>query len=239
MLWLVLLNPTSATAGGEIQDVTALGEMARAYLNALPNMPDNQSLDVQLINPHLKLPACASIEFSTVSTSSKSRNHFSLIARCLSPKKWATYLNVKLHEPNVIYLARRTLPAGTAISPNDFYPQSEKMHHPGTITSLDALHGHRLKHDLSAGSSLRHQDLEASPHAINPIANQQHEQGKPVTMQPGQIVKVIISGNGFQITSEGRLLTRGVVGQSVQVRAHGKQSVTGVLRELGVVEVIN
>ncbi|MEG2961858.1 MAG: flagellar basal body P-ring formation chaperone FlgA, partial [Janthinobacterium sp.] len=59
---------------------------------------------------------------------------------------------------------------------------------------------------------------------------------KPVVMQ-GQLVRVVSSGNGFQVASEGRAIGSAGDGQTVQVRTQSGQQISGVARPGGMVEV--
>jgi flagella basal body P-ring formation protein FlgA len=56
-------------------------------------------------------------------------------------------------------------------------------------------------------------------------------------VQPGDPVRVVIGGRGFRITADGKALTTGSDGQTVQVALAGGRMVSGVARQGGTVEV--
>jgi flagella basal body P-ring formation protein FlgA len=56
-------------------------------------------------------------------------------------------------------------------------------------------------------------------------------------IQQGQAVKVVSSGPGFRVSAEGRALVNAAPGQVTQVRSAGGQTVTGIARDDGSVEV--
>lgn len=80
--------------------------------------------------------------------------------------------------------------------------------------------GKTLKSGLGAGQPLRSDQLTA-----------------PLAIQPGQSVRLVSHGDGFSVTSEGKALTGALDGQVVQVRAASGQTVSGIARAGGIVEV--
>jgi len=60
---------------------------------------------------------------------------------------------------------------------------------------------------------------------------------QPTVVQQGQSVKVIGTGNGFQVANEGRAITSAAVGQVTQVRLNSGQVLSGVVRADGSVEI--
>ena len=59
----------------------------------------------------------------------------------------------------------------------------------------------------------------------------------PLVVTQGQGVRLVTQGPGFQVSSEGRALGNAADGQSVQVRSASGQTVSGVARSGGIVEV--
>lgn len=60
---------------------------------------------------------------------------------------------------------------------------------------------------------------------------------QPTVVQQGQSVKIVGTGNGFQVTNEGRALNSAVVGQVLQVRLNSGQILSGIVRSDGSVEI--
>ena len=80
--------------------------------------------------------------------------------------------------------------------------------------------GKTVKNSFAAGLPLR-SDLLIAPWAV----------------QQGQSVKTVSNGPGFSVSSEGKALNNAVDGQVVQVRTASGQTVSGIARMGGVVEV--
>jgi flagella basal body P-ring formation protein FlgA len=59
----------------------------------------------------------------------------------------------------------------------------------------------------------------------------------PWVVQQGQSVKMQSSGPGFSVSSEGKALNNAAAGQLVQVRTNSGQTVSGIARPGGIVEV--
>ena len=59
----------------------------------------------------------------------------------------------------------------------------------------------------------------------------------PWAVQQGQNVKLVTKGAGFSASSEGKSLNNATEGQVVQVRTGSGQSVSGIARAGGVVEI--
>lgn len=60
---------------------------------------------------------------------------------------------------------------------------------------------------------------------------------QPTVVQQGQSVKIVGTGNGFQVTNEGRALSNAVVGQVTQIRLNSGQILSGIVRSDGSVEI--
>ena len=80
--------------------------------------------------------------------------------------------------------------------------------------------GKTLKSGLGAGQPLRSDQLAAQ-----------------WAVQQGQTVRMISRGDGFSVSAEGKALTSAQEGQVVQVRAASGQTVSGIARAGGIVEV--
>jgi flagella basal body P-ring formation protein FlgA len=56
-------------------------------------------------------------------------------------------------------------------------------------------------------------------------------------VQMGQTIRLVSTGAGFQISTEGRAMNNAVVGQTVQARTLNGQLVSGIARAGGVLDV--
>ena len=80
--------------------------------------------------------------------------------------------------------------------------------------------GRTVRFGIAAGQPLRSDQLIA-----------------PWAVQQGQTVKTVSRGGGFNVSSEGRALNNAQEGQVVQVRTPSGQTVSGIARAGGIVEI--
>ena len=142
--------------------------------------------------------------------------------RCLGPSAWTIYMQVQVSIHAKYLVAARPLTAGQIIGVNDFVSRNGDLGLlPATIL-MDAEQalGKTVKIGIAAGQPLRGDQLIA-----------------PWAVQQGQNVKTISRGAGFSVSSEGKALNNAVEGQMVQVRTPSGQTVSGIARTGGVVEI--
>ena len=118
----------------------------------------------------------------------------------------------------------RPLAQGSALALTDMALQSGDLTQiaAGIVTDPQAVIGKTLTSALAAGQPLR-QDLLRSP----------------LVVQQGQTVKLQSSGQGFRVSADGKSMTNAADGQIAQVRTSNGQTVSGVARAGGVVEMRN
>ena len=142
--------------------------------------------------------------------------------RCLGPSAWTIYMQVQVSIHAKYLVAARPLTAGQIIGVNDFVSRNGDLGLlPATIL-MDAEQalGKTVKIGIAAGQPLRGDQLIA-----------------PWAVQQGQNVKTISRGAGFSVSSEGKALNNAVEGQMVQVRTPSGQTVSGIARTGGIVEI--
>jgi flagella basal body P-ring formation protein FlgA len=116
----------------------------------------------------------------------------------------------------------RAIAGGQLLTQNDLaFMHGDLTQMPaGVVTDPSQAAGKTTAAPLAAGQPVR-SDLLRTRFAI----------------QQGQAVKVVSSGPGFRVSAEGRALVNAAAGQVTQVRSAGGQTVTGIARDDGSVEV--
>jgi flagella basal body P-ring formation protein FlgA len=142
--------------------------------------------------------------------------------RCLGPASWTLYIQVQVSIKARYLVAARPMAAGQVIGENDFVARDGDL---GTLPASVLMDdeqaiGRTVKIGIAAGQPLRSDQL------ITPWAVQQ-----------GQTVKTVSQGAGFSVSSEGRALNNAQEGQVVQVKTPSGQTVSGIARSGGVVEI--
>lgn len=141
---------------------------------------------------------------------------------CLAPASWVVYVPLEVRVHGKYLATARAIPGGQAITSADLVLADGVLSAlpDGTLTEAQAALGHRTRVGLTAGMPL------ATQHLLVPPAVQQ-----------GQTVKVIARGSGFAASSEGVALATVAVGERVRVRMASGQTVSGVARADGSVEL--
>jgi flagella basal body P-ring formation protein FlgA len=142
--------------------------------------------------------------------------------RCLGPASWTLYVQVRISVEAQYLVAARSLAAGQIVGENDFSARNGDL---GTLPAtvlMDAGQalGRTVRIGIAAGQPLRSDQLTA-----------------PWAVQQGQKVKTVLRGAGFSASNEGKALHNAQEGQIVQVRTPSGQTVSGIARPGGVVEI--
>jgi flagella basal body P-ring formation protein FlgA len=196
----------------------AIEDFLRVQTNGLPG---EVSFAVGTIDPRLALTACGALEvFSPPGT--RLWGTSSVGVRCTAPAPWTIYVGVTVRVRGAYVATARAISAGQPLAQADLaIMQGDLTHMPaGVVTDISQVLGKTSAAPVPAGQPLR-TDLLRTPLAI----------------QQGQTVKLVSGGPGFRVSAEGRALVNATDGQVAQVRTASGQTVSGIAREGGTVEV--
>lgn len=197
---------------------SALNDFLQAQTQGLPG---KVSYRISPLNPRTQLAECDAFE-PFLPTGSTLWGKATVGVRCLGPSSWTIYIPVQVTVSSNYLISARTLPAGYVLGENDFVVRNGDLSKlPATVITepMQAV-GKTVKNGFSAGQPIR-SDLLIAPWAV----------------QQGQNVKTVSSGPGFSVSSDGKALNNAVNGQVVQVRTSSGQTVSGIARPGGIVEV--
>jgi flagella basal body P-ring formation protein FlgA len=102
-------------------------------------------------------------------------------------------------------VATRTIPAGSVIGPEDVTLVDAVL--PGVLTDVSLALGQEARVAIYAGRPVRASDL-----------------GPPTLVQRNQLVPLIYRSGGLAITTEGRALARGSVGEVIRAMNLGSRT---------------
>jgi flagella basal body P-ring formation protein FlgA len=184
-------------------------------------LPGQISVSVGAIDPRLNLPACAAPE-AFLPNGARAWGKTSVGVRCTAPSPWTVYIPAMVQVQGEYLAATVPLAQGQTIGPNDIAKVRGDLTAlpPGIITEPSQAVGYTVARTVAVGAPLR-QDALRSQQAV----------------AQGQTVRLVSSGPGFKVTTDGRALANGSDGQTIQVRAPNGQVVSGVARLGGLVEV--
>lgn len=173
------------------------------------------------LDPRLQLAPCQQMEaFSPAGA--RPVGSTTVGVRCLTPANWSVLIPVKVSVLTPYVATARQMGPGVPLQVTDItLLQGDLATLPnGTLTDPREAQGKTLKFGLGSGQPIR-RDLLASP----------------LLIQQGQDVKLIIVGQGFSVSVDGKAQGNAAEGQWVQVKtAHGS-TLSGMARPGGIVEV--
>lgn len=168
-----------------------------------------------------RLPPCTAHEaFSPPGTRMIGKTHVGV--RCLGPNIWSVLVPVQISVTGNYVSTARALAAGQVIQPGDLVSSAGDLSTlPAGVVADPALAiGKTLRNSLGAGQPLRDNQLLA-----------------PMVIRQGQTVRVLSKGSGFAVSSEGRALSNASEGQIAQIRMPSGQTVSGIAKSDGSIEI--
>lgn len=168
-----------------------------------------------------RLPPCSAHEaFSPPGTRMMGKTHVGV--RCLGPNIWTVLVPVQISVTGNYLRTARALVAGRPITANDITMVSGDLASlpTGVVTQPQEAIGKSLRVSLGAGQPLRSDQLLA-----------------PLVIRQGQTVRVISAGPGFAVTAEGKALNNAAEGQLAQIKMSSGQTVSGIAKADGTVDI--
>ena len=213
---LVFFTPLFALAESPLQ--SALDNYLRTQTQGLPGQV---SYRIGTLDARTQLAPCQAFE-PFLPAGSQLWGKTTVGVRCLGPASWTVYVPVQVTVRGNYLISARTMSAGYVINAADIVVRSGDLATlPATVlTDRSQALGKTVKNGFSAGQPLRSDQLVAA-----------------WVVQQGQNVKTVANGAGFSVSSEGKALGNAVAGQVVQVRTHNGQTVSGIARPGGIVEI--
>lgn len=183
-------------------------------------LPGEVKVTVGAIDPRLNLAPCPAPQ-AFFMPGARAWGKTTVGVRCAAPT-WTIYVQAMVsvqgeYVTNAVPLAQgQTIEAGQlSLMKGDL-----AMLPPGVATDIGQVVGRSSNVSLPPGTPLRLDTLKSKP-----------------VVQPGQLVKLVSSGNGFSVSAEAKALSMAGEGQPVQVKTASGQQVTGIAKAGGLVEV--
>lgn len=212
----LLMVPLAGAAPDALEET--IRRFAQIQTQGLPGVVQ---IAVGPLDPRSQLGPCSSYEPFTPA-GSRLWGKTNIGVKCLSPSIWTVYVPITVTVSGRYLKAARPLSPGQAIAANDIeVAQGDLTQLPETILTDPAQAiGKPPRIGLAAGQPLRADQL-----VVPPVVRQ------------GQTVKLVTRGPGFVVSTEGKALTNAGEGQTVQVRGASGQTISGIARPGGVVEI--
>ena len=216
MCWL-LLSPLAVVA----QQNTLYNTLDDFVRTQTQGSPGKVTFTIGQLDTRTQLTPCNAFE-PFMPPGSKLWGKTTVGVRCLGPSTWTIYVPVQVSVTGNYLVSARNLLAGNGITASDIVVRSGDLSTlPSNIlTDQSQAIGKTVKNGFGVGQPLRSDQLIAA-----------------WAVQQGQSVKTVSNGPGFSVSSEGKALNNATEGQIVQVRTASGQTVSGVARPGGIVEV--
>ena len=195
---------------------------AVAQAEAQQSMPLRMEVQVGKLDPRLNLAPCLRIE-PYLPSGSKLWGRTRIGMRCVEGERpWNVFLPVTVKALGPAWVLTNNVGMGELLT-HDHAMQAEVdwAESPHAIIALpDDWVGQTAARNLTAGMALRQTMVKAAQ-----------------IFKPGAGVKVLVQGGGFVVTSSGKALEGGAVGQNVRVRMDNGRTVIGTVNPQGEVVV--
>ncbi len=218
---LALITTCVSTAGAR-QDLGELHSTIEQFLKTQSTgLPGQVSVEIGNIDPRLSLAQCTTPE-AFLPKGSRAWGKTSVGVRCAAPTPWTIYVKAIVKVQTDYVAAAVPLTQGQVIARNDLVMTRGDLASlpPGVMTEMSQVVGQRVSLAVPIGAPVR-KDLLRSQQAI----------------QSGQAVRLVSTGAGFKVSTEGRAMGTANEGQIVQIRTASGQTVSGIARMGGIVDV--
>lgn len=217
---LALLPTTQAQARQDDAPVrSAIENLLRVHTQGLPG---EVSFSIGSLDANNQLAPCSALQ-AFMPTGARTYGRVHVGVRCQGEAKWQVFVPVQIRVLSDYLVTARTLAAGEPINPGDLAVRRGDLGDlpPGVVQREDLALGQSLRMPLTAGQPLRSDMLK-----------------RETVVQAGQNVKVVSRGSGFAVSTEGQALANAYDGQIARVRTSNGQTVSGIARSGGLIEVV-
>ncbi|MCL2895301.1 flagellar basal body P-ring formation chaperone FlgA [Brenneria tiliae] len=202
--------------GGE-PSAKALSAQIEAFIRQQITIPVER-IDVKIKTPNASLPDCSAPQFALPSRN-KIWGNLSIRVTCGSDRY---FVQTSVQVTGAYLVTSRPVPPKHKIGADDIKWQRGRIDTFATIpvTEPGQVLGSVSQRMIGAGQPLQAKMFR-----------------QPWAVRSGQRVQVIASGDGFNISSEGKVMNNAVLNDSVRVRMNSGQIVNGLVEADGTVKV--
>jgi flagella basal body P-ring formation protein FlgA len=204
------------------QDPNLLRAVAEQFLlTQAAGLPGEVSVKVGAVDPRTALAGCPAPE-AFLQPGARAWGKTTVGVRCTAPSSWTVFIQAQVNVKADYVAAAVPLAQGQPVEQGQLMlVKGDIAAMPnGIITDMAQAIGRTPTVSLAAGTPLRLDTLRSKP-----------------VVQQNQAVRLVLNGNGFSVSSEGRAIGTAGEGQVVQVRTASGTVVSGTARAGGMVEV--
>jgi flagella basal body P-ring formation protein FlgA len=212
----------SAPTWAQTQDPAEIQRTVEAFVRVQAgSLPGRLEVSQGAVDPRLKLARCDSLE-AFLLPGARLWGNATVGVRCQRPEKWQLFVPVQVRVWADVVVSARALTRGQTLAAGDLAVQNLDLTQlpRGIYTDPNPLPGKVINTQIAGGTPLRPDMLRAATVIVQ-----------------GQVVRVVFTGEGLRVSSEGRALANAGVGESVPVRTASGKVIKGIVQGPGVVEV--
>jgi flagella basal body P-ring formation protein FlgA len=212
----------AAPAAPARQDTNTLRAVAEQFLlTQAAGLPGDVSVKVGAVDPRTALAHCPAPE-AFLQPGARAWGKTTVGVRCTAPSVWTIFIQAQVNVKADYVAAAVPLAQGQPVEGSQLMlVKGDIAAMPnGIITDMGQAIGRTPTVSLAAGTPLRLDTLKSKP-----------------VVQQNQAVRLVLNGNGFSVSSEGRAIGTAGEGQVVQVRTASGTVVSGTAKAGGMVEV--
>lgn len=221
LLVLLALAPLAGTALARQEPAEVKRAIAEFLQVQARGLPGEASFTVGSIDPDNHLAPCPALE-AFLPAGSRPWGRINIGVRCQVEGGWSIYVPVQIKVMGEYLVSTRPLARGHTLAAGDLTRrQGDLAALPaGILTEEAQAIGKTINISIQSGHILRSDSLRA-----------------PLAVRQGQNVRLVSRGRGFEVAAEGKALNNAAAGEVVQVRTASGQSIAGIARSGGTVEI--
>lgn len=218
---LPVLASTPAHAQNTGMEAVVINAVDRFLATQTQGLPGRVTTRIGALDPRTQLSPCPTVE-AFLPNGARLWGRSTVGVRCNAPAGWTVFVPVTVSVAGNYLVAARPLAPNQPLQAGDVALASGDLAAlpAGVITDVNQLAGKSLRNSIAAGQPIRGDQLIA-----------------PLVVRQGQPVKLISQGAGFSASADGTALSNAAEGQMAQVRTGNGQTVSGIAREGGIVEL--
>jgi len=216
-VFTVLATPLAAH-----QEVAPVRKVVEEFLRVqTQGLPGQTAISAGSIDPQNNLTPCPALEaFMPPGGRPWGRIHVGV--RCQTEGGWKIYVPASVSVSGTFLVTAKALAQGQLVNADDVMTRNGDLTQlpPGILSQTALAVGKTLALSVAAGQVLRSDMLKQSPLILQ-----------------GQNVKLVSRGAGFQVAVDGRAINTAAEGQIAQARLASGQTLSGIARADGMIEI--
>ncbi|XVO22053.1 MAG: flagellar basal body P-ring formation protein FlgA [Betaproteobacteria bacterium] len=217
-----LVNPSTFAASPVNVAVDAIENQLHRFIDDQTSRVSGRiEAEVGKIDSRLVLAPCARTE-PFLPAGARLWGKSAIGLRCVAGATWSVNIPVYIRVYGLALVTNRSIQAGQPLQRDDFSEQETELTKDNgrPVADISAIENKTLNRSLASGAILREEWLRANP-----------------VIQSGDHVRLVATGSGFSISTDGYALTSAIEGQQVKIRSESGRVVTGTARSGRIAEI--